>query len=153
MKEVYYLVGGVAVGAIAIGAYLYYKKTHSKVVEVKTVQNSEKLEKLKDFNELLDNQSYYDALKANDLTEWFREQKTNVDVPYKMVISYSTKETLKGLGYKVDTNFDEENRIIQFFYDENNKKALKERLVSFGTIDSTLEASLIERDGMIVLVD
>ena len=153
MKEVYYLVGGVAIGAIAVGAYLYCKKNNPKISVVKKVENVNESVKLRDFNELLENQSYYDTLKASDLTPWFREHKNDILIPYKMVISYATKETLNGLGYEVSNNFDVENNLIQFFYDENNKKALKERLVSFGTIDSTLEANLIERDGMIVLTD
>ncbi len=153
---------GVAVGVVAVViAYKVYsdKKTQRECNQTSASEKSfaEQLEKEKQaerkIEELISKRTFVDVLTIQELTNWFREKKSQYPNSPKMIISTPDEKTMRGLGYKATTEMDLKSNILQFFYDDNSKTVLDIRIVGFNEIESTLEAQLLEHDGMIVLTD
>lgn len=154
--------GGILVGAAIIGVGYYCYKQHQKNVKLSEEEMSDKKfadkvkkteESAKKFEELMASQSYVELLTAKELTSWFKENRANVDKDAKMIITYPTEDTLKGLGYYSNEKLDVDTNIIQLFYNEDTSEVLKIRLVSYSEIESNLQATLIEQEGMMVVTD
>ena len=152
---------GVTVGVIAVGVVAYYiytqkKKTTNVDKEAEASKKfSEKLKQntsnAKSLDELIKNQAFVELLTSKELTGWFKENKNTFPESIKMIISVPTEETLKGMGYAITESIDPEKNVIQLFYDDEKKEVVKIRLVNYANIESSLQAHLIEENGMIVV--
>ena len=145
--------------AVCYGAYRYYQR-HKNMINQENLQEDTFGEKLKEkeletkkYDELIANQSYVEMLTSGELTKWFKENYSQFPVNTKMLIVVPNDEFLRGLGYPINNGIDVERNILQLFYDENESKVLKIRLVNFTDIDSNLQALLIEQEGMIVVTN
>ena len=150
---------GVAIGGLAIyGVYRYFKSkdpNNEKLRKEAEYEAKVKFEadKQKRFKELLENKSEIDNLTAKDLSGWFKEYKSNFPDNTKMIIAIPTDEVLKGLFYPITEPLDKEKNILQWFYDTDNKKILKIRLVTYQNIDTNFQTHLLENNGMIVVTE
>ena len=153
---------GITVGVVVAGAAIYYVYNKKKNIEIeREAEASEKFaEKLrskkssvKSLKELLVTQAYVDLLTSKELTNWFRDNQDGLETSYKMIISIPTEDIINGLGYTKDVDIDPDKNVLQLFYDDENKKVLKIRLVGFTDIESNLQAHLLEEDGMLVITN
>lgn len=134
---------GIAVGlAACYVGYRYLQKQKAKEV------HSER-----SITELVAKQDVVETFTAQDMVEWFNANQDRFDVKVKRVVATPTEKTMGGLGYKLDSSFEPKKNIVQFFFDSESNKVLKIRLVNFTDIESNLQASLLDNDGMIVLTD
>lgn len=161
-KQTVALCGGILVGAacIGLGIYCYKKYMASKNISNEEVSDNKFAKRIKEmqdtdkkFEDLLSSQSYVDVLTAKELTSWFRANRNDIKKGEKMIIAYPTVEILKGLGYFSNEVLDVNTNIIQLFYNDNTSEVSKIRLVNFSEIESNLQATLIEQDGMMVVTD
>lgn len=150
---------GVVIGVAAVGTIVYYLHKNKKANEEMESEVEEKFaRKLKEnsinikmVDELLKKQTYVDVLSSRELTAWFKENRGEFPDTIKMLICVPTEENIKGLGYNMVEEIDPNKSILQVFYNSDTGKVLKTRIVSFGDIDSNLQARLIEEDGIIVV--
>lgn len=161
-KQVLAFGGGVLVGAVIIGGFYYCYKRSKKNEKISDEEASDKKfeekinkkeEATKRFEKLISTQSYVELLTAKELTSWFKENRVSIDKDAKMIITYPTEDVLKGLGYYTNESLDTNTNIIQLFYKEDSSEVLKIRLVSYSEIESNLQATLIENEGMIIIKD
>lgn len=153
---------GAAVGVVAVGigmaVYYYYRKKQTVNTD-KEAAASEKFTELlkvsegskKSLKELTENRMNVELLTVKEITGWFKENKNGLPDSIKMIVIIPTEEMLKGLGYAITERIDPDRNIIQLFYDDEKKEAVRIRLVHYSDIDSNLQAHLIEEDGMIVI--
>lgn len=153
---------GAAVGVVAVGigmaVYYYYRKKQTVNTD-KEAAASEKFTELlkvsegskKSLKELTENRMNVELLTVKEITGWFKENKNGLPDNIKMIVIIPTEEMLKGLGYAITERIDPDRNIIQLFYDDEKKEAVRIRLVHYSDIDSNLQAHLIEEDGMIVI--
>ena len=136
-------IGIVVLGVVAV--YCFSKK------ENKNGDNKEKTKEDKLLDELVKSQSTVDHLTTKHLTDWFKSHQDKFPDTTKMIIAIPDEKTLKGLGYVLNCKIDEEKNILQFFYNDETTEILLIRLIKFESINSALQARLIEEDGMIVV--
>ena len=152
-------IGGVAIGGVAIyGIYKYLKNkdpNNDKLRKEAEYEAKVKFEgeKQRRFKELLDNKTVIENLTAKDLSAWFKEYKNDFSNEPKMIIAIPSDDILKGLLYPITEPLDKEKNILQWFYDTDNKKVLKIRLVSYQNIDTNFQTHLLENNGMIVVTE
>ena len=155
---------GAAVGVVAVGigmaVYYYYRKKQTVNTD-KEAAASEKFTELlevsegskKSLKELTENRMNVEFLTVKEITGWFKENKNDLPDNIKMIVFIPTEKMLKGLGYAITERIDPDRNIIQLFYDDEKKEAVRIRLVHYSDIDSNLQAHLIEEDGMIVITE
>ena len=155
---------GAAVGVVAVGigmaVYYYYRKKQTVNTD-KEAAASEKFTELlkvsegskKSLKELTENRMNVELLTVKEITGWFKENKNDLPDNIKMIVFIPTEKMLKGLGYAITERIDPDRNIIQLFYDDEKKEAVRIRLVHYSDIDSNLQAHLIEEDGMIVITE
>ena len=150
---------GVAIGGVAIyGIYKYLKNkdpNNDKLRKEAEYEAKVKFEgeKQRRFKELLDNKTVIENLTAKDLSAWFKEYKNDFSNEPKMIIAIPSDDILKGLLYPITEPLDKEKNILQWFYDTDNKKVLKIRLVSYQNINTNFQTHLLENNGMIVVTE
>ena len=132
------------------GHYLKYRERKEAEYEAKVKFEGEKQRR---FKELLDNKTVIENLTAKDLSAWFKEYKNDFSNEPKMIIAIPSDDILKGLLYPITEPLDKEKNILQWFYDTDNKKVLKIRLVSYQNIDTNFQTHLLENNGMIVVTE
>ena len=140
----YWGLGIVILGVVAF--YLFGKKDNSSNNSAKG-----KTKTIKYLSDLVKEQVNIDSLTSRDLTEWFKLNQNQFPDSIKMIIAVADKKTLTGLGYELNCEIDEEKNIVQFFYDDKTTEVLLVRLIKFESINSALQARLLEGDGMIVV--
>lgn len=148
---------GVAIGSVAVyGVYKCLKNKDPNNEKLRKEAEYEakvkyEAEKRKRFQDLIKNQSVVENLTSKDMSEWFKNHKSEVPANAKMIIAFPSDEVFKGLKYPTTESLDKEKNILQWFYDSENGKVLKIRLVNFSNIDSNFQAHLLENNGMIIV--
>ena len=140
----YWGLGIVILGVVAV--YLFGRKDNPSNNSAKG-----KAKTIKYLSDLVKEQVNIDSLTSRDLTEWFKLNQNQFPDSIKMIIAVADKKTLNGLGYELNCEIDEKKNIVQFFYDDKTTEVLLVRLIKFESINSALQARLLEGDGMIVV--
>ena len=161
LRETLLFAGGVAVGVAVIYGTYRYCQCRSMTGEVCTSRDDAFTKKLKAKEEreakladLISNQTYVELLTSRELTGWFRESIPQFGENVKMMVVTPTEEHMGGLGYPTATGLDIDTYVVQLIFDDSQSgeiKVLKTRLINFTNIGSTLQAHLIEQDGMFVV--
>lgn len=150
---------GLAIGGVAVYGVIKYLKSKDPNNEKlrKEAEYEAKVkyeaEKTKRFKELVENQTVVETLTSKEMSEWFKQYKSEVLTTAKMIIAIPTDDVLKGLKYPTTESLDKDKNLLQWFYDQENGKVLKIRLVSFTNIDTNFQAHLLENNGMIVVTE
>lgn len=148
MKEVVSIGVGVAIGGYAVYKLNDYIKVKQQAGDKK--QAEEKI-KLKNVDELFNNQTVVDFLDGKELAKWFRANIELATSGVTQVIAYPTESVLMGLGYEFNTEINTERNLLQFFYNEAKGEILKIRNIGFSSIDEVLRQLLEENEGMAII--
>lgn len=138
-------------GIIVGGAICYwgYKKLIKS--SKKPANMFEENKKLKSFRELILKQEKIATLDSANLLDWFDENHSDYENA-KLMIAVPTDKVLHAIGYKIDeSNKDLKNSIIQSIYDSKKGTVYKYRFVTYESIESDLQAKLLENEGLVIL--
>lgn len=140
---------GVAVGGVLCYAgYRLYKK---KADAAETGNLFEKRRKLKSIRELVPKQEHIPALDSLNVREWFRDNHVEIE-DVKLMIAIPSDKVLNAVGYVLDDDeIDLDKFIIQSIYNSKNGTVYKLRFVAFDSIESALQAKLLENNGLVIL--
>ncbi|MDO4328928.1 MAG: hypothetical protein Q4C66_06290 [Lachnospiraceae bacterium] len=107
---------------------------------------------LAEFKDLLENQKTVDVLNAREITDWIKNIKSENDGKLTYILAYPTTEILKKYRLKgFPENIDKKHTMIFFAVYEQTGSPVKVQLISFGTIDSTIEAQLFNGEDYAVV--
>lgn len=127
VKEVLIGVVGVAVGAVAIYAFVKYLKEQRDMG-------------------ITPERSYSDEVNINEIKKWFSEKINSEDEVG--VLFYPTEENLKKWDLELDVA---DNVIIQMVYNQKENNVVSYREIAFGEMSEKLKELLDSNGGTVVL--
>ena len=127
VKEVLIGVVGVAVGAVAIYAFVKYLKEQRDMG-------------------ITPERSYSDEVNINEIKKWFSEKINSEDEVG--VLFYPTEENLKKWDLELDVA---DNVIIQMVYNQKENNVVSYREIAFGDMSEKLKELLDSNGGTVVL--
>lgn len=83
------------------------------------------------------------------LNQWFKEREDAMADNVTRIYAIPNADFVEHLGYHFEENLDPEKNLIQCYYDTASGDILGLRVVQFDSINSNLQAFLLEHDGMI----
>lgn len=151
-------VGVVAGAAICYAGYQYYKKTKTDPTTMATatpVSNTSlfvQRKSLKNVKELIARKEYVPTLDAENLNNWFRNNRVEIS-DAKLMIAFPNDKVLNAVGYSMDDDksVDLDKLVVQSVYNSKNGAVYKLRCIGYDNIDSQLQARLLENDGLVIL--
>ena len=143
---------GITVGVIAVGIVAYYcykkKKTNTSDKDAETSEMFlERLKKGKTFNleDLSMEKALVEILTLKELTGWLKNSTSSIsDISRMYVIAPDKIEDLTNISTIP------ENTVLQLLTDDAGK-IIKGRKINYSSIDSSLQAILLEQDGLLVV--
>lgn len=143
-----------ALGAgIAVGGALCYAgiKLYKNRVANEAGSLFKERRKLKGARELASRQEHISILDSKNVQEWFRDNHVEMK-DAKLMLALPSDKTLGAVGYALnDGEMDIDKFIIQAVYDSKNGTIYKLRFAAFDSIESNLQAKLMENDGLVIL--
>lgn len=100
--------------------------------------------------DILDRIEYIDGIvTVKKLNEWFRNRNDAMNDDAVKVYAIPTDDIIKHLGFQFDESLDQDNNLLQYYYNNNTNDILGFRVVHFDDIDSNFQACLIENNGIL----
>lgn len=149
IPEIVALGAGIAVGcAICYLGYRAYK--HRRRPNVSIFENKKSL---KNINELLSKQEHIHNLDSQNLRDWFSKNHMN-NSEAKLMIAIPSETVINAIGYSLsNSEVNLEKSIIQAIYNSKTGQVYKLRFVTYTSIESNLQAKLLENNGLVILDD
>ena len=139
-------VGVVAGAALCYAGYRYHK---FRTPDPESTPQQSGRKELKDLDELLAQQEHVSLLDAETLETWFSSNRVESG-DAKLMIAIPSDKVLSAVGYS-GSSADLSKYLIQSIYSSKTGAVHKLRLIGFDSIDSKLEAQLLENDGLVIL--
>ncbi len=140
--------GVIVGGALGYAGYKYYKNKYNEETNI-----FKEKEALKSVKELMIKQEHIDTLDSANLQEWFHVNHVEIENA-KLMIAIPNDKVLNAVGYKLDDADSElDNCLIQAIYNSKNGKVYKLRFLSYRSIESNLQAKILENNGLVILDD
>lgn len=165
-KKIFLGMTGLQAGAFAAGVvlggflcyagYRYYKNRtcvdfDGNVISDEGESLFEEKKHYKSMRELISRQEHVSVLDGANLQEWFRNNHVETE-DAKLMLAIPTAQTLSAVGYRLEEDGEGlDKRLIQAIYNSKNGTIYKLRFVAFDSIDSLLQAKLLENDGLVIL--
>lgn len=140
--------GVVVGGALCYAGYKYYRKRSNEEINIFKEKGN-----LKSIKELMARQEHIATLDSANLQNWFHINHVEIEEA-KLMIAIPNDKVLNAVGYKLDDADSKLDKcIIQSIYNSKNGKVYKLRFLAYDSIESNLQAKLLENNGLVILDD
>lgn len=140
---------GIVFGGVC--CYAGYKCYKNKISADKSENLFKEKKKLKSIRELVSRQEHVSTLDSANLREWFKKNHVEIENA-KLMLAIPSDKVLNAVGYTLDDDkVDLDKFIIQSIYDSKNGMIYKWRFITFDSIESSLQAKLLENNGLVIL--
>lgn len=95
-----------------------------------------------------DNIEFIDIVDGKEISAWFKSHSQKFDGALKMVLAYPQEDIMRRFGFNAESNLSPDKHLLQFIYDDKTNYILALRIIEFKNINTNLQASLEENNGI-----